>query len=110
MGITYCDKCHFEWQITEDDIDTIELDEKSGTKMRFFQCPECSAEYVIDVTDRELRKQISIYKKMQKKYQRMYNAHESEVRLRNYIEKLDAMKHQLLDRQNELRRKWTSGK
>ena len=88
MGITYCDKCHFEWQISEDDIQTIEFDEKTGTKMRFFQCPECSAEYVIDVTDRELRKQISVFKKMQRKYQRMYNAHESEVRLRNYLGKL----------------------
>ena len=110
MGITYCDKCHFEWQIGEYDIQTIELDEKTGTKMRFFQCPECSAEYVIDVTDRELRKQISVFKKMQKKYKRMYDAHESEVRLRNYIEKLDAMKHQLLNKQNELRRIWTGGK
>ena len=110
MGITYCDKCHFEWQMNEDDIQTIELDEKTGTKMRFFQCPECSEEYVIDVTDRELRKQISIFKKMQKKYKRMYDAHESEVRLSNYLNKLDAMKHQLLDRQNELRRKWTGGK
>lgn len=110
MGITYCNKCHFEWQIGEDDIQTIEFDEKTGTKMRFFQCPECSAEYVIDVTDRELRKQISIFKKMQKKYLRMYEAHESEVRLCNYLEKLDVVKHQLLDRQNELRRKWTGGK
>ena len=110
MGTTYCDKCHFEWQIGEDDIQTIEFDEKTGTKMRFFQCPECSAEYVIDVTDRELRKQISIFKKMQKKYRRMYKAHESEVRLSNYLNKLDAMKHRLLDKQNELRRKWTGGK
>lgn len=109
MG-TYCDKCHFEWDISEDDIQTIEFDEKTGTKMRFFQCPECSAEYIIDVTDKELRKQISIFKKMQKKYKKMYEAHESEVRLRNYIEKLDAMKHQLLNKQNELRRKWISDK
>lgn len=107
MG-TYCDKCHFEWDISEDDIQTIEFDEKTRTKMRFFQCPECSAEYIIDVTDKELRKQISIFKKMQKKYKKMYEAHESEVRLRNYIEKLDAMKHQLLNKQNELRRKWIS--
>ena len=110
MGTTYCDKCHFEWQISEDEIQTIEFDEKSGTKMRFFQCPECSAEYVIDVTDREIRKQISIFKKMQRKYKRMYEAHESEVRLHNYLEKLDAKKHELLNRQNELRRKWTGGK
>ena len=33
MGTTYCDKCHFEWQISEDDIQTIEFDEKTGTKI-----------------------------------------------------------------------------
>lgn len=110
MGITYCDKCHFEWQISEDDIQTIELDEKTGTKMRFFQCPECSAEYIVDVTDRELRKQISVFKKMQRKYQRMYNAHESEVRLCNYLGKLESKRAELLNRQNQLRRKWTSGR
>lgn len=109
MGITYCDECHFEWEITENDIQTIDLDENSGTKMRYFQCPECSAEYIIDVTDCELRKQISVFKKMQKKYRRMYESHESEVRLANYLNRLQAKKTEILNKQNELRRKWTSG-
>lgn len=109
MNITECDKCHFEWQVRESDIETLELDVSSGTKMRFFSCPDCGAEYIIDVTDYELRKQISVFKKMQKKYRRMYAAQESEVRLRNYLEKIEAKRRELLLNQQALRRKWTNG-
>lgn len=104
-----CDKCHFEWELIETDIQILELDEKTGTKMRFFQCPECSEEYIIDITDAELRKQISIFKRMQKKYQRMYMKHESETRLRNYIEKLQKKKNEVHLMEANLRRKWTHG-
>lgn len=107
--ITYCDKCHFEWNPTETDIQSIEFDADKGVKMRYFQCPECSEEYIVDVTDRELRKQISIYKKMVNKYSRMFNRHESEVRLRNYQARMDRVRKENLARQEELRKKWCYG-
>lgn len=110
MMNTYCDKCHFEWDIKETDIESIELNGDAGVKMRYFACPECGQEYIVDVTDRELRKQISIYKKMVNKYGRMFAKHESEVRLRNYQARMDRVRKENLARQEELRKKWCYGR
>lgn len=110
MNTTYCDRCHFEWQLSEDDIKTLDLNENTGARMRFFQCPECGAEYVIDVTDRELRKNIAIFKKMNRKYRRMYNNKESETRLSNYLTRLNAKRQELLNNEAELRRRYLGAK
>lgn len=107
MSTIYCDKCHFEWNTNETVIETIVLNEQDDVKMRFFQCPECGAEYIVDITDREIRKQISIYKKMQKKYSRMYNSGESEVRLRNYLSKAEKVRNEIIERERELKGRWT---
>lgn len=106
----YCEACHFEWELKESDIESVDLDEKSGTRMRYFQCPECSKEYIVDVTNRDLRKDISVYKRMQRKYRRLYDSHASETRLRNYIEKLQSMKCRISAKQTQLRKEWTDGK
>ena len=109
MSMIVCDKCKFEWLAKDTVFEDLVLDEKSGTKMRYFQCPECGAEYIVDVTDRELRGQIATFKKMKKKYVRMYNNHESQTRLDNYLAKLSTMQAEILERQRVLRKRWTSG-
>ena len=77
--------------------------------MRYFQCPNCGEEYIVDVTDHELRKQLSVFKKMKRKYVRMYNNNPSEIRLGNYLAKLSQMQAEILERQTELRKRWTRG-
>lgn len=107
MATIYCDKCHSEWDTNDIVFQEIMLNEASGTKMRFYQCPECGEEYIVDVTDSELRKKISILKKMKRKYVRMYNNHESKERLRNYGEKLEVFQKEILVHERELRKRWT---
>ena len=108
MSTIYCDKCHFEWDSSKTLFETMCLNEKDDVRMRYFQCPECGEEYIVDITDYELRKQIAIFKKMKKKYIRMYHAHESETRLRNYGERLENVQREILQRQEELRKRWTN--
>ena len=110
MATIFCDKCKFEWDSDETKFETIELSEKDDVRMRFFQCPECGEEYIVDVTDRELRAKISVFKRMKKKYLRMYNSKESVTRLRNYGERLESMQLEILARQKELRGRWTLAK
>ena len=107
MSTIYCNQCHFEWDSADVVFQEIHLDEASGTKMRFFQCPECGEEFIVDVTDSELRKNISILKKMKRKYVRMYNNHESRERLRNYGEKLEKFQNEIIVYERELRKRWT---
>lgn len=106
-NIIYCDKCKFEWPAKDTVFETLMLNESDGTKMRYFVCPECGEEYIVDITNRELRKLISMYKKMQKKYIRMYNAHESETRLRNYGERLENVQNEIKTLEADLKRRWT---
>ena len=108
MGNIYCNKCNFEWKPTETDFQTIKLNEQDDVKMRFFQCPECGEEYIIDVTDKEIREQISILKRMKKKYIRMFNVHASTTRLRRYGEKLERVQKEILEKERILRRRWTN--
>ena len=108
MSNIYCDKCKFEWKPTEKDFKTIKLNGQDDIRMRFFQCPECGEEYIIDVTDREIREQISILKKMKKKYIRMFDHHASVPRLRRYGEKLERVQKEILEKERILRRKWTN--
>lgn len=107
-GVTYCDKCHFEWDTKDTKIETLVLNEKDDVRMRYFQCPECGEEYVVDITDRELRGKIAVYKRMGKKYIRMFNAHESYVRLRNYAERMENVKAEIMASERELKRKWAN--
>lgn len=110
MSMIVCNKCQFEWLAKDTVFEELVLDEASGTKMRYFQCPECGEEYIVDVTDKELRKQISVFKKMKRKYIRMYSSQESEVRLRNYGVRMETAQAEILAREKELRTRWTSGK
>ena len=107
MATIYCDKCHFEWDTKDIVFQELQLNEADGTKMRFYQCPECGEEYIVDVTNSELRKKISILKKMKRKYVRMYNNHESRERLRNYGEKLENFQREIILHERELRKRWT---
>lgn len=110
MSIIMCDKCSFEWLAKDTVIEELVLSESEGTKMRYFRCPECGEEYIVDITDRELRKQLQVLKKMKRKYIKMYNAHESETRLRNYGERLETVQNEILSRQKKmLRARWTRG-
>lgn len=109
MSMIVCDKCNFEWLAKDTVFEEHVLNEAEGVKMRYFQCQECGEEYIVDVTDRELRRQIQVLKKMKRKYIRMYNAHESQTRLRNYGERLENVQQEILARQKMLREKWTSG-
>lgn len=109
MATVYCDKCHFEWPVDSIVFEEIILNEQSGTKMRFYQCPECGEEYIVDITDTELRRLISVFKKMKSKYIKMYNAKASETKLRNYGERLQNVQLEIRERERELRRKWTRG-
>ena len=105
-NIIYCDKCHFEWNNKDTKIETIVLNEKDDVRMRYFQCPECGAEYIVDVTDRELRGKIAVYKRMNKKYIRMFNARESQTRLRNYGQRMENVHDELVAAERELRRRY----
>lgn len=109
MSMIVCDKCKFEWLAKDIVFEELVLNEAEGVKMRYFQCPECGEEYIVDVTDRELRKQIQVFKKMKRKYIRMYNARESETRLRNYGERLQNVQLEIQARQKMLRERWTRG-
>lgn len=109
MATIYCDKCKFEWNTDDIVFEEIILNEADGTKMRFYQCPECGEEYIVDVTNSELRKKISILKKMKRKYIRMYQSRESAVRLRNYGERIESVQKEILDMERELRKRWTRG-
>lgn len=109
MSMIVCDKCQFEWLAKDTVFEEQMLDEVSGTKMRYFQCPECGAEYIIDVTDRELRRLLSVLKKAKKKYVRMYNEGASEIRLANYLAKLENIEIEIKERHYVLRRAWIRG-
>lgn len=109
MSMIRCDKCDFEWLAEQTVFQEIVLNEAEGVKMRYFQCPECNEEYIVDVTDRELRKLISVYKKMGKKYVKMYHARESQTRLRNYGERMENVQTEIRARQKMLRERWTRG-
>lgn len=110
MATLVCDKCQFEWQATETEFQEIILSEKDGVIMRYFQCPECGEEYIVAVTDNDLRKKVAMLKKMTRKYARMVEARESETKLRNYLHRIDALRGETLVRQCELRARWTRGK
>ena len=107
MAIIYCDKCKFEWEPKETEFQTIVLNEKDDVRMRFFQCPECGEEYIVDITDKELRKKISMFKKMKRKYIRMFHAKESSVKLRNYGERLEKVQTEIRAMEKTLRGRWT---
>lgn len=107
MATIYCDECHFEWNAQETEIQTIVLNETDDVRMRFFQCPECGDEYIVDVTDREIRKKISIYNKMRKKYLKMYNDKESATRLRNYGQRLQNVSIEIQQDEKVLKGRWT---
>lgn len=109
MAMITCDKCGFEWLAKQTQFQEVVLNEAEGVKMRYFQCAECGEEYIVDVTDTELRKLITVFKKMKRKYIRMYNAKESQTRLRNYGERLQTVQSELIARQKMLREKWTRG-
>lgn len=107
MATIYCDKCKYEWEPKGIDFQTIELDKKDDVRMRFFQCPECGEEYIVDITDKELRQKISIFKKMKRKYIRMFNSKESATRLRNYGERLEKVQIEIRAMEKTLRGRWT---
>lgn len=109
MAMITCDKCGFEWLAEQTQFQEVILNEAEGVKMRYFQCAECNEEYIVDVTDRELRRQITVFKKMKRKYIRMYNAKESQTKLRNYGERLQSVQLEILERQKMLRARWTRG-
>ena len=104
-----CDECKFEFSTNEVKIEEMILHRENQTKMRYFQCPECGKEYVIDVTDSELRKRISIYKRMVKKYRTMVNQKESETNLRLYLGRLNKIYSKNIRYEQELRRRWING-
>ncbi len=106
MATITCDKCHYEWPIEQIVFEEVTLDEATATKMRYFQCPECHEEYVVSITDKELRRLIVINKKMRKKYIRMFNNHESAQRLRNCGEKLENIDKEIRTAQRILRDRW----
>lgn len=107
MAIIYCEECHFEWNAQETEIETIVLNQAEDVRMRFFQCPECGAEYIVDITDKEIRKKISIYNKMRKKYLKMYDNKESLTRLRNYGERLQNVQREIQEDEKVLKGRWT---
>ena len=109
MSMIVCDKCQFEWLAENTVFEEQILDEASGTKMRYFQCPECGEEYLIDVTDRELRKMISVFRKSKKKYVKMYEHGVSESKLAHYLEKLTDIEAQIKERHTILRKRWVRG-
>ena len=109
MATIYCDNCKFEWDTGDIVFQEVMLCEADGTKMRFYQCPECGEEYIVDITDKDLRKKISILKKMKRKYVRMYHNQESNERLRNYGEKLENFQKDIIVHERELRKRWTRG-
>ena len=109
METIFCDDCKYEFDPKSIVFQEIVLNEADGTKMRFFQCPECKKEYIVDVTNAELRKKISIFKSMKRKYLAMYHGKASATQLRNYGEKLERVKNEIHTMQSELRKRWTSG-
>ena len=109
MAMITCDKCGFEWLAEQTVFQEIVLNQAEGVKMRFFQCAECGEEYIVDVTDNEIRKLMVVFKKMKKKYMKMYHAKESATRLRNYGERLQSVQLELIARQKMLRARWTRG-
>ena len=109
MATMYCDKCNFEWDTGSIVFEEIVLRESDGTKMRFFQCPECHAEYIVDITNGELRKKISVLKKMKRKYIKMYHNHESSTVLRNYGERMENLQNEIRAEERQLRKEWTRG-
>lgn len=110
MSMIICDNCGFEWLAGQAVFEDIILDQNSGLKMRYFRCPECGKEYVVDVTDKTLRRMISCFKKMKRKYIRMFNAHESQTRLREYGSKLEGAQEEIIAREKMLKEKWLGGK
>ena len=109
MAMITCDKCGFEWLAEQTQFQEIVLNEAEGVKMRYFQCAECGEEYIVDVTDTELRKMITVFKKMKRKYIRMYHAQESKTKLFNYGNRLQTVEMEILERQKMLRARWTRG-
>lgn len=109
MSIIRCNKCDFEWLAKDTVFEEIILNETEGVKMRYFQCPECGEEYIVDVTDAELRKQLQVFKKMKRKYLKMYNAKESKTKLCNYGARLQKVQEEILERQRMLKARWTCG-
>ena len=109
MAIMYCDKCKFEWDTSTIVFEELVLRESDGTKMRFFQCHECGEEYIVDVTNSELRKKISILKKMRRKYIKLYHNHASSTVLRNYGERMENFENEIRAAECELRKRWTRG-
>ena len=109
MATMYCNKCKFEWDVSSTVFEEVVLRESDGTKMRFFQCPECHEEYIVDITDSELRKKIAILKKMRRKYIKMYHEGKSPTVLRNYGERMENFENEIRARERELRKEWTRG-
>lgn len=109
MSMIICDKCRFHWLAKDTTIEELILNEKEGTKMRYFQCPECGAEYIVDITDRDLRRLVALLKRMKKKYIKMYNNHVSPVRLSNYLDRLESVQAEINERHRELKKRWTRG-
>ena len=107
MATMYCDKCKFEWDTGGIVFEELVLCEADGTKMRFFQCPECHEEYIVDITNDELRKKISILKKMKRKYIKMYHDKKPATVLRNYGERMENFQNEIRAIERELRRRWT---
>lgn len=107
MAIMYCDNCKFEWDTGGIVFEELVLCEADGTKMRFFQCPECHEEYIVDITNSELRKKIAILKKMKRKYVKLYHNRASAIVLRNYGEKIENFQNEIRADERELRKRWT---
>lgn len=107
MALLICDRCKHEWDTKDIKFDEIILCEQDGAKMRFFQCPECGEEYIVDVTDSELRKKIAVYKRMKQKYLRMFREKASPTKLRNYSARMESVQGEIRAREKELRTRWT---
>lgn len=96
MSKTICDKCGRKFTIK------LHTKEKGNLQIAYFKCPKCYEEYIVTVTDEELRKNMK--KAASLRYKMLLDCNDKES-IRDY----HALKNKNCIREQELKKEYLGG-
>lgn len=64
--LVYCDECGHEFDFSSNEVKSKWIDE--GIQKKYYNCPKCNHEFIVIITNSEVRKMISKYKALRNKY------------------------------------------
>lgn len=89
--LVYCDECGHEFDFSSIKIKSKWIDK--GIEKKYYNCPKCNSEFIIVITNAEIRKLMKQYKALRVEYDSMNkdNCNEVQAMLDKLYELLNTM-------------------